>query len=106
MKRFLERLCPTPSRRIEVDATHDMRFVEPGEAPVKLGKVKPGSWGACAAVESASVFFRASVVRVDASGRETRSSRLYRARAPLRRVKEKLRPRRLLTGRQFREYFE
>lgn len=99
MERLLERILPTPKKRIEAKGGN-IAYVEPGKAPVELGK--PTS---SAIVEAVSIMTNAPVVVVDASGKETRSSKLYRAKRPLRRLRRRVCPRPLLTGEQFREYF-
>lgn len=103
MERLFRKILPTPEKRIQVAGDGRAVFIEPGSEPFEVGQLSEKN---IKGMEAFSIMVDAPFVAVDSSGVETKASRVYRAKEPLRKVKNKLHPPRLLTGEQFKEYFE
>lgn len=96
---LLEKLLPTPKRRIEVDYYGRYRLVEPGEEPKELGKLRVDI-DPPTPIITYSIMLAAPIVGIGRSGVETDASRIRRATKPIQRVKEVVSPPKLISGKE------
>lgn len=96
---LLERLLPTPEKRVEIDYYGRYRLIEPGQEPWELGKIRLDIDSPAPIIVS-SIMFDAPIVGIGKSGVETDASRIRRATEPIQRVKEVVFPPKLISGKE------
>ena len=103
MERLLNIILPIPETRIEITPDHSVVYIQPGREPFEVGVLTNQN---IKGMECFAIMVDAPFIEVDSTGMETQASKVARAEAPFRKFMDILQPPRLITGDEFKEYFE
>lgn len=90
-EKILEKIAPTPERRVEIDFYWKMKYIKPGEGIDRGVRLKSRETSMGPVIFS--IIVNAPIVSLDRNGIETPRSRVRRLTAPLQRFREVVCPR-------------